>query len=74
MLKLFVTLNHGYECRLDQEDEAKVREYAEKENCSLEDAVEDLWDSEITAMWDSTLADENLCTIDVIEDNEEEGE
>lgn len=59
-----------YVCYLRDEDAEKVREYAERENCSLRQAVADLYaDGEIDLYYDSSDID---CTTERIDSAEEE--
>lgn len=59
-----------YACRLSEEDEQKVCEYAEKNETSLEDAVVELYnDSAINLYADSWESD--FCTDAILEVEEE---
>lgn len=44
MLKVEVKALITYTCDLTQEDEQKVRDYAEDNGCSLNKVIKDLWD------------------------------
>ena len=59
-----------YACRLSAEDEQKVRDYAEENDVTLEEAAGELyWDSAIDLYGDSWESDFNTNTIlDVEED------
>ena len=47
-----------YTCFLSQEDENKVKQYAEENNCEFEQAVWELyWKSEISLYYNSTESD-----------------
>ena len=68
-MKVEVTASVVYVCNLKEKDAEMVRDYAEHENCSLRDAVADLYaDGVIDLYYDSTEAD--LCT-ESIDDAEE---
>lgn len=61
-----------YACRLSAEDEQKVREYAEQNDATLEEAVEALYgDCAINLYADSWESDFNTDTILKVEEEEE---
>lgn len=58
-----------YVCYLRDEDAEKVREYAEREECSLREAVADLYaDGEIDLYYESNKSDFNTESIDSAEE------
>lgn len=58
-----------YVCYLRNEDAEMVREYAERENCSLEQAVTALYDGgDIDLYYDSNDADFSTESIDCVEE------
>ena len=58
-----------YACYLTDEDAEMVREYAENENCSLRDAVADLYaDGVINLYYDSDETDFSTESIDSAEE------
>lgn len=60
-----------YVCYLKDEDAEKVREYAEREECSLRRAVNDLYaDGEIDLYYESNDIDFTTESIDSVEEGE----
>lgn len=68
-MKVEVTASVQYICYLTDEDAEMVREYAENENCSLRDAVADLYaDGVINLYYDSNETDFSTESIDSAEE------
>lgn len=64
-----VTASVQYTCYLSMEDEEKVLQYAEDEDCSLEEAVFGLYSrGEINLYYNSTESDFSTESIDSVEE------
>ena len=63
-----------YACRLSAEDEQKVRDYAEENDATLEEAVDALYsDNAInlyTDSWESDFSTNEILEVDEIEEDE----
>ena len=68
-MKVEVTASVQYACYLSIEDEEMVRQYAENENCSFEEAVRNLYsDGVINLYYNSTESDFSTESIDSVEE------
>lgn len=62
-----------YACTLNDEDEAKVREYAKSHSCDLEDALKSLfWHNELNVYDISAESDFSTQSIELTNEEEEE--
>lgn len=67
MFKVQVTALVTYTCCLDEDDVAKVQEYAEENECELEEAVFSLYaDGEIDLYKESTESDFSTESVDSV--------
>lgn len=68
-MKVLTTATVEYACRLKEKDEEMVRKYAEQEECSLRQAVADLYaDGVIDLYFDSWDTDFSTESIDGVEE------
>ena len=75
MIEVETTALVDYHCTLTDEDERKVREYAEEHCVSIPEAVHSLfWANEISVYDISVESDFNTQEISTIEEEEEEDE
>lgn len=68
-MKVRTTATVEYVCYLRDEDAEKAREYAEREDCTLRQAVSDLYcEGEIDLYYDSSESDFSTESIDSVEE------